>query len=116
MALLALTACASTHPAPVDPRTVTVAPLAPAVESAAAPSEARVRELLRDAFDGAETPASIIASVRAALGRSEGATIEVPHGDHTHFYVLRWLPSLRALVFFERTGDGIENLRAVSVD
>lgn len=75
------------------------------------PTVAAVREALRDGLEQ-DPPAPLVERVHGLLASKGTATVEVPHDGHVHYYVLTWVAGHGTLVFFERTGDGVERLRA----
>lgn len=116
LAALALAGCATSgHPGPTDPARTRIS-AGPARGAQAPPSAAQLVQMLRAAFPGQTTPPELLAQLDAALRSQGSAYADVVHDDHEHHYVLVWVEPLRTLVFFERTGDGVEGLRAWPVD
>jgi hypothetical protein len=106
---LALAGCAGPPHPPGDDATVT------AGHAHVYPTRARLAAALHEAFDH-DVAASLVDEVRARLEKDGCATVRAPHDDHTHVYEVAWLPVARTLVFLERTGDGVDHLRAWPVD
>lgn len=105
VAVLALTACGGPPPVPVDP------PVTPVPLAGTGVALDDVRRLLRDGLE--QVPREpLVARVHATLVKEGAAMIRVPHEGHVHHYVLAWVSGARTLVFFERTGDGVERLDA----
>lgn len=106
LAALAVAGCAG--PPPLVPETQVSAP---AARGGAPPTLDAVRDALRAGLEQ-DPPAPLVERVLRLLVDHGAATLEVPHEGHVHHYVLSWLPGHRALLFFERTGDGVERVQA----
>jgi hypothetical protein len=102
--LLVVAGCTGPPPLPAEPRVS-------APGTATPPTIAAVRDALHAGLEQ-DPPASLVERVQALLATNGVATVEVPHEGHVHYYVLSWISGHRTLLFFERTGDGVERLRA----
>lgn len=102
---LALSACSGPPPVPAE------APVTPVRTAGTGVALDDVRRLLRDGLE--QVPLELLVTrVHATLVEHGAAMVRVPHDDHAHHYVLAWVSGARTLVFFERTGDGVERLDA----
>lgn len=106
---LALGACAGPPPVPRH------APVSAPATGGAGLSLKAVQRALREGLEQVP-PEELVTRVQTTLARQGAATITVPHERHTHHYVLTWVAGVRTLVFFERTGDGVERLQAWTLD
>lgn len=106
---LALGGCGGPPPVPSD------ADVTPTLLASASLDIGPVRRILREGLDQVPTD-DLISRVHEQLARHGAATIRVPHDDHVHHYTLVWVAGARTLVFFERTGEGVERLLAWSVN
>lgn len=105
---LSLAGCGGPPQVPLD------AVVSPTALGGADLSLKEVGTLLRDGLDQVP-PEDVVTRVQVALAQHGAATLLVPHEGHTHHYTVTWVAGTRTLVFFERTGDGVERLSARAV-
>ncbi len=100
---LPLAACAGPPPVPSD------LPVSATPTAGGGLGLDDVRRVLREGLE--QVPLDdLIARAHRTLVEEGAATLRVPHEGHVHHYVLVWVSGARTLLFFERTGDGVERL------